>query len=225
PESIGVTPDGDNEPLTRSAAADVLSGMGWRDALATPTFWVFAIGAALYGLVASGIGLFNESILAERGFDAGIYHRTLVITALTALAGNFLGGWMAGKWTMNRLMALAMALLAASLLALPHVRTELHVAVWAVVMGIAGGFVIVIFFSFWSRAFGRAHLGKIQGAAQSLTVVASAVGPLLLAQCIAWTGSYSMMFYALSLFVAALGIGAWFVSLPGAQPGETTAAA
>jgi hypothetical protein len=39
-------------------------------------------------------------------------------------------------------------------------------------MGLAGGFVIVIFFSFWSRAFGRAHLGKIQGVAQAPTVLA-----------------------------------------------------
>ncbi|MEP7339577.1 MAG: MFS transporter, partial [Acidobacteriota bacterium] len=98
--------------------------------------------------------------------------------------------------------------------ALPHVRTELHVVAYAVVMGIAGGFVIVLFFSFWSRAFGRAHLGKIQGAAQSLTVLASAVGPLLLAQCVARTGSYAMMFYVLSLVVVALGISAWFVSVP-----------
>ncbi|MGH9799887.1 MAG: MFS transporter, partial [Blastocatellia bacterium] len=159
------------------------------------------------------IALFNESILAERGFDASVYHRTLVITALTALAGNFLGGWLAEKWTMSRLMALAMAMLAGALLVLPHVRSESQVAAWAVVMGIAGGFVIVIFFSFWSRAFGRAHLGKIQGAAQSLTVVASAVGPLLLAECVKWTGSYSAMFYALSLVVAALGISAWFVKV------------
>lgn len=108
-------------------------------------------------------------------------------------------------------MALAMALLAGALPALPQVKTEMHVVVWAVVMGLAGGFVIVIFFSFWSRAFGRAHLGKIQGAAQSLTVVASAVGPLLLAECVKRTGSYAVMFYILSLVVAALGVSAWLV--------------
>ena len=51
---------------------------------------------------------------------------------------------------MNRLLSLSMLLLAGSLLALPHVRTEAHVAAYAVVMGLAGGFVIVIFFSFWS---------------------------------------------------------------------------
>ena len=81
-------------------------------------------------------------------------------------------------------------------------------------MGLAGGFVIVIFFAFWSRAYGRAHLGKIQGAAQALTVIASAIGPLLLAECVARTGSYAAMFYALTFIVLLLAVSAWFVKLP-----------
>lgn len=211
PETSGLALDGEKQV---EAQEESLTGATLWQALRTPAFWVFALSSAVYGLIASGIALFNESILAERGFNAGVYYRTLVITALTALAGNFLGGWLAEKWTMNRLMALAMTLLAGALLALPFVQSELHVVAWAVVMGLAGGFVIVIFFSFWSRAFGRAHLGKIQGAAQSLTVLASAVGPLLLAKCVAWTGSYAAMFYILSIVVAALGISAWFVRVP-----------
>ncbi len=67
---------------------------------------------------------------------------------------------------MNRLLAVAMVLLAGSLAALPHVSTQLHIAIYAAVMGLAGGFVIVIFFSFWSAAYGRKHLGKIQGSAR-----------------------------------------------------------
>ena len=220
PESSGLGLDGEK---VNDEPAEALTGFTLRQTLLTPAFWVFALSSSVYGLIASGIALFNESILAERGFAADVYHRTLVVTALTALAGNFLGGWLAEKWRMNRLMALAMAMLAGALLALPYVQTELHVVAWALVMGLAGGFVIVIFFSFWSRAFGRAHLGKIQGAAQSLTVVASAVGPLLLAECVKRTGSYAVMFYALSLVVAALGVSAWFVSVPKQQaynPGE-----
>ena len=31
----------------------------------------------------------------ERGFSAEVYYQTLVVTAMTALAGNFLGGWLA----------------------------------------------------------------------------------------------------------------------------------
>ncbi|MEY4941161.1 MAG: hypothetical protein RIQ93_2896, partial [Verrucomicrobiota bacterium] len=61
----------------------------WRAALRSPVFWIFALASSVYNLIASGVGLFNESILAERGFEAGIYHRSLVITALTSLVGTF----------------------------------------------------------------------------------------------------------------------------------------
>jgi hypothetical protein len=73
---------------------------------------------------------------------------------------------------------------------------------------------MVIFFSFWGRAYGRAHLGRIQGAAQILTVFASAVGPLLLARCVDWTGSYAAAFYALALVVAALAVAAAVIPVP-----------
>jgi MFS family permease len=216
PEACRLPPDG--ERPVEDDIVEVTTGHTLWQALSTPSFWVFGLASAVYGLIASGIALFNESILAERGFDASTYHRSLVIVALTALVGNFLGGWLTSKWSMNRLLALAMGLLAGSLLSLPHVRTQAHVAAYAIVMGLAGGFVIVIFFSFWSRAFGRAHLGKIQGAAQALTVVASAVGPLLMAECVSQTGSYAAMFYLLTLIVIVLGFSAWFVAVSPERP-------
>jgi cyanate permease len=210
PEECGLAVE--NEPTTESAPARV--SYTWGQALRTPAFWIFALASSVYNLVASGIGLFNESILAERGFEAGIYHRSLVVCALMSLVGNFLGGWLATRWSMNRLMALTMALLALALAGLPSLRTVPQVDAFAVVMGIAGGFVIVIFFSFWAEVFGRGHLGRIVGTAQMLTVLASAVGPLLLAQCHALTGSYAAVFYTLAAVVAALGLAAWIVRLP-----------
>ena len=210
PESISIDPDGEPADLSHDSSTDY----SLTEALSTPSFWVFGIASAVYGLIASGIALFNESILAERRFDASTYYRSLVIVALTSLVGNFLGGWIASKWKMNRLLALAMVLLAGSLFALPHVSTQLHVAIYAAVMGLAGGFVIVIFFSFWSAAYGRKHLGKIQGSAQALTVVASALGPLALAETVSRTGSYAAIFYLLTIVVLILALLAWFVKVP-----------
>jgi MFS family permease len=210
PAAIGV--ELEQSPTVKSVQGG--ADFTWQEALRSPAFWVFALASATYNLVASGIGLFNESILAERGFAAGIYHRSLVITALTSLVGNFLGGWLAEKWSMQKLLTLAMALLAGALLSLPWLHAVWQVDIFAVVMGVSGGFVIVIFFSFWARTYGRAHLGRIQGAAQMLTVLASAVGPLVLAKCHAWTGSYATVFYVVAAVVMLLGIAAWFVPLP-----------
>jgi MFS family permease len=190
------------------------SSMTWQQAVATPAFWIFSIGAALYGLVASGIGLFNESILAERGFSADVYYQTLVVTALTALVGNFGGGWLATRMPLPHLLAVSLFVLAAGLAALPHVTTIGQVLAWATAMGLGGGLVMVLFFSVWPRVYGRAHLGRIQGAAQAMTVLASAIGPLLLAWCVEWTGSYAGMFNVLAAAIAAAAISAVVTPLP-----------
>jgi MFS family permease len=211
PEASGVPMDGGD---LRSRPATPAEGATLGEALRTAAFWVFALASSAYGLVASGIALFNESILAERGFDPATYHRTLVVVALTGLLGNFAGGAFVERGSLKRLLALAMILLTLSLAALPHVSTQAHVMAYAVVMGLAGGFVMVVFFSFWGSAYGRAHLGRIQGAAQILTVLASAVGPLLLAQCVARTGSYAAAFYALAAVVAALAWASAVVRMP-----------
>ena len=221
PEAAGLAPDDgvndrDGGPARQASGedGDALEGFTWREAVAFPAFWVFAIGAALYGLVASGIGLFNESILAERSFGPSVYYQSLVVTAMTALAGNVFGGWLARSVRLGVLMAGALALLTLGLLALPHLAAVGHVMAWAAVMGLGGGVVMVLFFSVWPRAFGRRHLGRIQGIAQAVTVLASAIGPLALAWCVAWTGSYAAMFRVLAAVIAAVAGGALVVRLP-----------
>jgi MFS family permease len=228
PEVCGLLPDGETTNHTRDPvdlARPVASGYRWSDALGTPAFWIFAIGTSLYGLVASGIALFNESILAQRGFGADVYYQTLAVTAMTALAGNFAGGWLATRVALGRLMAVSLLVLVGGLVAIPHVATRVQVTAWATAMGLGGGLVMVLFFSVWPRLFGRRDLGRIQGAAQALTVVASAVGPLLLAWCVERTGSYAVMFHILAGVIAVVSIAALIVPLPpafspGHQPAE-----
>ena len=57
----------------------------------------------------------------------------------------------------------------------------------------------------------------MQGGAQMMTVLASAVGPLLLAGTLARTGSYDSIFTLLAAAVAGLGVASWFVKLPPRQ--------
>jgi MFS family permease len=188
-------------------------------ALRSPAFWVFGVASSLYGLAASGIGLFNESILAERGFLPDVYYRALAVTAIIGLAGNVIAGAWADRGSLRRVLVAALLLLAGALVALPHVTTSAHVMAQAVAMGLAGGFVMVVFFSFWGKAYGRTHLGRIQGAAQALTVFASASGPLLLAWCVEATGSYAGAFYGLAATLVVLAAAALVVKVPASAGG------
>jgi cyanate permease len=85
---------------------------------------------------------------------------------------------------------------------------------FASLMGLSGGMITVMFFAIWRRAFGARHLGRIQGAAQMLTVLASAIGPLLFAKCAELTGSYMPALWTLSPAVSLLGVAALQVGLP-----------
>jgi MFS family permease len=103
PESIGLEVDG-------AASDGVIAGVSatLMEALRSPAFWVFGLATSVYGLVASGIGLFNKSILAERGFAPEIYYRALAITAITGLLGNFGAGALAGRGSLRHVLVAAL---------------------------------------------------------------------------------------------------------------------
>jgi hypothetical protein len=180
-------------------------GASLGEALRTPAFWIFAGATSLFGLVSSGLGLFNEAVLAERGFPQATYVDFVKWTFLIGLAGQFGCGWLSLRWPLARLLAIAMGLYGAALVALPFVTTSVHVWSVAVLLGLSGGMITVLFFAVWGATFGQAHLGRIQGAAQMLTVLASAAGPLFFAKGYALTGSYAPALWVLAPGVAAVG--------------------
>ncbi|MDB6108692.1 MAG: Major facilitator superfamily 1 [Pedosphaera sp.] len=183
-------------------------------ALRTSAFWVFGVGIALFGLVSSGLGLFQQAVLAEHGFDQKTYIDFLVVTTLVALLGQLLCGWLTLRLPLRRLVGVGLFLYAVALAFLPFIRTKPQLWLFALVIGAAGGFITVMFFAVWGHAFGRAHLGRIQGVAQLLTVLTSATGPLLFAECAKHTGSYTPLLLGLAPAVLLLGLAAWRVSMP-----------
>ena len=205
PKAIVATP---LEPGTGAHDATLVQ------ALRLPLFWVFATAGAAFNLVSSGLGLFNEAVLAERGFDRKTFHMFLVVTTLLSLAGQLACGWLSRRWKYQTLTLIALALYALSLAAIPMIAALWQLWIAAAFMGIAGGMIIVIFFSIWSEAFGRRHLGRIQGAAQMLTVISSGLGPVVFAKSFEMSQSYSPLLYGLAAGVVILAIGAAFVRLP-----------
>jgi MFS family permease len=190
------------------------TGLSLWQALLTPAFWVFGLATSLYGLIAAGISLFNQSILQEVGFDRDVFLTITMFMPLVGLASNLATGLLAMRWSHGRLTALAMLILTGALLAFPFVNTLTQVYLYATAMGVAGGMITVIFFGIWGPVFGTRHLGQIQGAAQMLTVFASALGPLLLALCQRWTGSYIPLYQYLAAASGLLAVCAWLVPLP-----------
>lgn len=109
-----------------SVAAAVLK-FGWRTAWSGLGVFLLLVLLPLAGIFAlrarcSEWLLFNESIRAQRGFDASVYYTVLVASTMLGLLATFGGGWLATRWPIQRVSGLGMAVLAAALVALPLVK-------------------------------------------------------------------------------------------------------
>ena len=207
-------------PEDAAASPDVASSATLREALGTGCFWTFALSISFFGLVTAGVSLFQQLILEERGLPESVFHAVLIIGLLAGLVANFVGGWLSRRHSMAPLLAVAMYLLAGSLAVLPLLRSAWQAYAQAVVSGAAGGLLTVLFFAVWAPAFGPVHLGRIQSAAQMMTVFASALGPLVVAWGCDRFGTYLPVLGGLSAVSVLLALVALRVSVPSSSRGD-----
>jgi hypothetical protein len=168
----------------------------------------------LFLFVSSGTALFYEAVLKSFGFGRPEYEEMLGVLFLFGTGFNLLCGWLAQRWSLTRLLALGSLVLAGSLAALPLARTMTQLYWYAAAVACAGGVVTVVFFIIWRQMYGAAHVGQIQGAAQLLTVVASAVSLWLFPAAKQWFGSFVPLLQILAAAAALLAGWVWFVPLP-----------
>lgn len=203
-----------DEQQAESELVQELEDLTLIDALTSPAFWVFSAASCLFGMAWSAITLYNESVLASQGFGSNAFYLVMAILVGVGMVANMLGGWLATHRPLGQVLGLGMALLAASLIAFPWVRTQLQLILYATTFGIASGLVTVVHFTFHPKTFGRTHLGQIQGVYQIFSVFTSAVGPLTLALCHRWTGSYSGMFHTIGPVALLLAIAVAWTPMP-----------
>ena len=191
---------------SKSAPSEPL-GKTLIEALQTPAFWSVSLGVSLYGAASSGLMLFQESLFLERGFDAKVYYATLPLGAIVGVVTNLIVGWLMRRSGLRWPLSLALLAQGITLLSFPWVGTLLALYLYVVATAVSGGTLTVIFFSAWARTFGPKHLGQIQGVAQMLTVIFSAIGPHIVARCKVHYGSFSSattLFASLTLLLALL---------------------
>jgi MFS family permease len=184
------------------------------EALRTPAFWAVSLTCSLFLLVSSGTSLFYEDILGRLGFDRGQFLTFVGISFLIGSVFNLVCGFLSRYSSLTRLLGAGSLALAASLVGLPYVRTMPQLYVYGFVGGFSAGAVTVVFFAIWRPLFGATHLGKIQAAAQMLTVLASAISQWLFPTAAEWSGSYGPLFYVLAGAAVVLGVWVWVVPPP-----------
>lgn len=197
-------------------AADDPEGpsFSFAEALSTPAFWIFTLATSMFGLVTSGLALFNYFVLAERGFTFADFMNLQALSVPAGLIGQGCCGRLAKRFSYQRITAVAMVVYSCGLVALTQLSGHAQLYACGAAMGVSGGAITVVFFAIWSRLFGQRALGRIQGAAQMGTVVASAIGPLIFAMSHDHLGSYATALYALAAVNVAFGVACWLTPSP-----------
>jgi MFS family permease len=209
PEACGVKPD---EAVEETDSAP---SMTLRETLLTPSFWVYSLCSATFLLTFSAMTLDNQSLLDERGLDGkDLNYKLLALLMYTGLPSNLLAGWLARYISLGKILGAGIIIQAASLAFFPFVATVADARIYALILGASSGSVTVAFFAIYGHHYGRKHLGKIQAAAQLMTVLSSAVGPVLLERWRREVGSSDPFFFTFAAITLILGIASWFVRPP-----------
>lgn len=218
---LGAERPRDDPEMRVDDATDLGGSVTFGRALRSGTFWACSLAAAAYAAVAAGTGLFTELMLRERGLGTEVFRIALATTALVGIGANFVGGLLAARRSLPKLLGFATLLVVPCMLTFGWITTTWHAVLWSASLGAAGGLATVVFFALYGKLFGPRDLGKIQGAAQALTVVGSALGPLAFAFAKEEYGSYEPAFSAAVPALVVLAVGCVLARPPARDDAHT----
>ena len=228
PEDCGLRPDG---PLADKSWGRPKPPEGGRrqytlaEARRAYSFWILALGIALFGFFITGMSFHAASIFESVGLERNRGYMIFLYASIVSLTLRPLVGWLSDRIPLKYLLIALMVGMGTSTLGLRVLREGLPM--WMVIAGngIAGATLGTLGSITWPNFFGRQHLGAISGFSMSITVFASAIGPWLFSQCQAITGTYSFALLLTAAMAAALLILATRANDPSTQAEDQIAGA
>lgn len=214
PEMCGLRMDGETSSVVDIQVIDVretdqqkediliepLWGFTRRQALKTLAFWAVSLAFASQALSITGITFNIVSIGAEMGISESDIVTIFIPNAMVSTVVGFVVGLLCDHLRLQLIFVFMMVAQAVGIAAVANLDRPEMWALAVVGLGISSGCFGTLTTVVLPRFFGRAHLGAISGVQMMLIVIASALGPSLLANSKAMTGSYISGLYACCLF-------------------------
>ncbi|NKB37912.1 MAG: MFS transporter [Gammaproteobacteria bacterium] len=208
PESCGLQADGGLAEESRAKTSSI-PDVTPHDAKRHPVFWIYAAALGLYSLFGTALVFHIVSIFNEAGRSAEEAFTYFFPAAIVSVSTNLLASWLSDHWPLKRLLLIMLSGFLAGGWGILHLQTEwgywLLVAGFGTTSGLWGCLSNLAFIRF----FGRLYLGEISGLNMTLTVIGSAIGPVMFSLGLDLFGSYHAaiwlnMFAVFALFIAAI---------------------
>ncbi len=160
------------------------------EAVRTRSFWMLASVSAAAGMLGTALNFHQIDLMGEAGISASSAATLFIPQVLgSTLAGLFVG-YLSDRLGTRYVPSAGMALLVIAHLVAGVMAPGAIAIIYAVALGGMGGAVRTGVGTLLPSWFGTGNLGSIQGLLTFLNVVASAVGPVLLAVAQTGFGSY-----------------------------------
>ncbi len=203
PEQYGMLPDGDapdRQPAPRAsegAAAkkndeeEEVNFTVW-EALKTPTLWYFTTAVSVRGAVTSAVAINLFPFVESMGGDSGHAAFLFVVHGIFSAPGRLFLSW-AGDWFNKRyLMAVLLALLGGSVLAMSQVNSIFMLTLVYAPYALVWGGLSSLPQSLRADLFGRQYYATIQGAVAPFRTGFSFAAPIFAAWMFDRTGTYEV---------------------------------
>ncbi len=197
PESVGLLPDGVKQGTVATAARRTSSAgateRAWTlgEAAHSRALWLLMVAGTAQSLIGTGVMFHQVQIVTDKGLSTSVSAGVFGVIAPTAVAGQFIAGYLSQKFPERYLIAISQVLLVLNMLLLLQVSEPWHAYVYGALLGLNMGFLMNVLQSIWPTYFGRRHLGTIRGVTNFGTMSAAALGPLPLALAFDISGSYT----------------------------------
>ncbi len=168
-----------------------------REAMRVPIFWSILLAALVGSLVTTGVNFHQISVLGEQGLTPLEAATNYLPQTLAALSVSLWAGVRIDRVHPRFMAAFMLVLLAVTLMSVSFVQPGLRAILFGVVFGANQGFMRAVESAAFPIIFGMRHAGEIRGIVRSVSVAASALGPLVIATGYAATGSYRGVFTSL----------------------------
>jgi MFS family permease len=211
-------PEGSDDDDTRQKRA--LPAVDWTrgEAVRTGMFWVVAAGVGTCALVATALNFHQISLLGERGLSPAEAAATFLPQTAAGLLTTVVVGWLADRYSDRVLVVGTMTVLALATVGAGWVSPGVTAVLYGLALGACANGVRTLEAVAFPRCFGLRHLGAIRGLVHSVTVGASAFGPLLLAAGRDQATSYRPVLLVLTTLPVAVVVAALLVRTPPPVP-------
>ena len=192
PEDMGLFPDGSPRPPISETRQSTPNGRRAISVYRSPSFWLLALALSSPSLVTTALIFHQASIFHENGLSATIAAAVFPIYSASSAVSSLSAGFVADRVGPKVLLVFSMLTLLATLVMAVLINSLYVAVIYVVIMGVSGGAFHIVQGTIWAHYYGRHGLGRVQGPAMTLSVCASAAGPLPLAVLQGLTGTYTL---------------------------------